>query len=127
MSRVFKDKPVKVGENKTKATSTSRAKVDSRSQGQTDQGVTLVAATPQKRARLQPPGLPASTRISRSPTPGGAVGDVEEEDWSLPSSPDVLLLGDGSDGIDEPPHKRPFGAAGHILASETPVKKRRRS
>jgi hypothetical protein len=130
MSRVFKDKPAKkAGEAVTKSTSTSKTPVDSKPQAQTDQGVTLVAATPvkaQRRAQLQPTGLSTSTRISWSPTPDRATSEIEEEDWSLPSPPDVLLLGVGGGDTDGKLGRRPFGTAGHILAGDTPVKKGRR-
>jgi hypothetical protein len=125
MSRVFKDKPVKtMGGGKTKSTSTSKATMDLKPQGQAGQGVTLVEATPVKgprRAQLQRASLLTSTKISQSPTPGRAAGDIEEEDWSFPSSPDVLSAKAG--GTDE----RPFGDAGQILAGDTPVKNARRS
>jgi len=94
--------------------------MDSKPQGQVGQGVTLVEATPVKgprRALLQRASLLTSTKISQSPTPGRAAGDIEE-DWSFPSSPGVLLLSAKAGGTDE----RSFGDAGQILASDTPVK-----
>ena len=124
MSRVFKEKPVKkVDGGKAKLIST-----EPKSQSQTDHGVTLVMATPikaQRRAPLQRADLSPSTKISRSLTASGVTNDFEEEDWSLPNSPDVLLLGGGRKAKDETLGKRPFGIAGHILASDTPVKRRR--
>jgi len=121
MSRVFKEKPVKkVDGGRAKLVST-----EPKSQSQTDQGVTLVMATPikgQRRAPLQPADLPPSTKILRSPTPSGVTNDIEEDDWSLPNSPDVLLLGGGGKAKDEALGKRPFGIAGRILASDTPVR-----
>jgi len=125
MSRVFKDKPVKKA-GEVLAKSASKVMTDPKPHGQTDQGVTLVTATPvkgQRRAQLQPTGLPTSTRISRSPTPGGATSEIEEEDWSLPGSPGVLLLGVVGGGTDDKIGRRPFGS---ILAGDTPVKKGRR-
>jgi hypothetical protein len=121
MSRVFKEKPMKMlGDITIK--STSKVTVDSKSNSQTGVGVTLVMATPVKGQKKAPPDLPTSTRLSRSPTPGGETIDTEEEDWSLASSPDVLLLGVRSGGKDEG-QSRPFGIAGHILTEDTPVKK----
>lgn len=123
MSRVFKDKSLKkVVEGKAKSTSTSisNAMADLKPQGQVGQGVTLVAATPVKgptsrRAQIKPTRLFASARISCSPTLGGATDGIhEEEDWSLASSPDVLLLGAGSGGVDGMLGGRPFGEAGHL-------------
>ena len=106
---------------------------DSEDEMSTGQGVTLVAATPTKapkRAMLQPSGSLNSMRISRSPTPGIAVHGVieEEEDWSLPSSPDILLLGIGRGGIckEEGLDRRLFENEGRALAFDTPVKKPQR-
>jgi hypothetical protein len=124
MSRVFKEKPVKkVDGSKTKLISTEQ-----KSQSQLDRGVTLVMATPikgQRRAPLQPADMPPSTKISRSPTPSGVISDIEEEEWSLPCSPDVLLLGGGGKDTGEVLGKRPFGIAGRNLAGDTPFRKRR--
>ena len=105
--------------------STSKVTMDSTSNSQTGLGVTLVMATPVKGQKKAPPDLPTLTRLSRSLTPGGETIDTEEEDWSLASSPDVLLLGIRSGGKDKG-QGRPFGIAGHILTEDTPVKKGRR-
>jgi hypothetical protein len=129
MSRVFKEKPArKDSEGKEEVARTKvKAPTPSNSKDDAGLGVTLVVATPvkpQRRANLQTLGPLGSLRLSRSPTPGIIVDVVEEDDWSLPSSPDVLLLGTRS-GASEG-HDRPvFGHADRVLATDTPVKKSR--
>jgi hypothetical protein len=120
MSRVFKDKPAKRVAEGTKK-STSKVTMDAKPHGPADQGVTLVMATPVKGQRIsqlhsQPPDLLTST-----------INDIEEEDWSLKNSPDVLLLGVGSGSADKGQGtRRPLRSAGYILAEDTPVKKGRK-
>lgn len=128
MSRVFKEKPVRK-EDDVKRGDLKKAKTISKTmlsilkppKAQVDGGVTLVAATPvkgsKKTQQLLSFGLPKSARAPLSPTPGGI--DEEEEDWSLLSSPDVLLLGAGDEDDNV------FDPAGKILAADTPVKKGR--
>jgi len=123
MSRVFKEKPVKkVDGGRAKLVST-----EPKSQSQTDQGVTLVMATPikgQRRAPLQAGRFASIDEILRSPTPSGVTNDIEEDDWSLPNSPDVLLLG-GEVKLRMKRWANAIWNRGRILASDTPVKKRR--
>jgi hypothetical protein len=114
MSRVFKPKP------KTKSKTDINGKGNegdetnrSHSVGQyrhkrRDEGVTLVEATPVKgssKARSAP--LPVTTSRGVKSIRGGLFSksiDESEEDeeiWDIPSSPDILLLEAGSDGVKE--------------------------
>lgn len=135
MSRVFKEKLTKKEgtgkkDGSKRAKITTKATAELKSKVKVDQGVTLVSATPvkgQPRRRVQTKlfssaGVVPLSRTSKSPSPG-ITGNIEEEDWSLLSSPDVLLLNAGSEGSDE----GICGTAEHILADDTPVKKRRRA
>lgn len=129
MSRVFKEKPAKKdSEGKEDAARTKiTTPTQSNSKDDTGVGVTLVMATPvkpQRRANLQTIPSLSPLRFSRSPTPGKTVDEFEEEDWSLPSSPDVLLLG-ASDGATEGLERRVFGHAGRVLTIASPAKRHR--
>lgn len=132
MSRVFKEKPAKdVGEGKKanakRLKATSSANLEGNLKAKADEGVTLVQATPvkgKKRPTQYTSGLQAMMKLSRSPTPSNALSRMEEEDWSLASSPDVQLLVVDKDEIDED-DASPFGTPGRVLAADTPVKKGR--
>jgi hypothetical protein len=72
-----------------------------------DEGVTLVEATPVKgssKARSAP--LPVTTSRGVKSIGGGLFSksideEEDEEIWDIPSSPDILLLEAGSDGVKE--------------------------
>lgn len=91
MSRVFKAKSKDVAQEN--GTEKEKEKVDQKKgkavgKGYPDEGITLVAATPVKvksKSKSRPLFQPARN-----------LGGEEEEDWELPSSPDILLLGGGS-------------------------------
>ncbi|KAI0946437.1 hypothetical protein AcW1_009900 [Taiwanofungus camphoratus] len=112
-------------------------------------GVTLVAATPTKpkaqksrtaqfsiaalgsQARTTQP-LPAFAWQPQSSLSDILEGDFDDDEWTLPSSPDVLLLGsqDQDDDVDsEEDVGRPgsMGRNGNVLVTDTPIKSKRSS
>ncbi|KAF7975015.1 hypothetical protein HWV62_10635 [Athelia sp. TMB] len=120
MSRVFKEKPAKKEADAKKARTLSSAAPSAAkpAKASVDSGVTLVASTPVKKVKTQQLlsfGMPIVPRVTKSPTPGG-MGEEEEEDWSVFSSPDVLLLGVGDE------IKNESRSIGQVLAQDTPVK-----
>lgn len=118
MSRVFKEKE-KPPASATATTATTKASSgpvpEVKPKIEPDQGVMLVEATPvkaQKRARLLPTRAPSQLSFAGSLD----EAEEEEEDWSIASSPDVLLqrIGQGELGGDDD--------EGQVLAGNTPVK-----
>ena len=118
MSRVFKEreKPATTSSNTDNKKAPS-GPVPETKLTEPDQGVMLVEATPvkpRKRAQLLP---------TRAPSQSSFVGKLneqeEEEDWSVTSSPNVLLQRIGQEGpVDND--------EGQILAGDTPVKDKKK-
>ena len=115
MSRVFKEreKCATISSNTDNKKAPSGPVRETKPMTEPDEGVMLVEATPvkpRKRAQLLP---------RRAPSQSSFVGKLneqeEEEDWSVTSSPDVLLQRIGQEGpVDND--------EGQTLARDPPVK-----
>ena len=113
MSRVFKPKTMPENSQLKEMGESQIASADSPAP-KAGLAITLVEATPQK-PRVQS-GL-FSQFDSGKPLLFGGVKIKEEEEWELPSSPDVLLLRPHSSDTDEESTPR-------VFVSESPTKNR---
>jgi hypothetical protein len=120
MSRAFKPKPKPKTKSKTgvnrigneragdemSRTHSAGQQYTKKGKEKKDEGVTLVEATPVKgssKSRSAP--LPVANSFGSKSVGGRLFGksidEEEEEIWDIPSSPDILLLEAGSDGVED--------------------------